>query len=63
MKHTVLREHFGGRMFRAGDQREAREADVAHLVAAGVLAPSEGEKAAPPVGNKADRPVSNKAAQ
>lgn len=67
MKYRVLREHFGGRMFRAGDEREARPSDVGHLVASGVLAvvaaekPEGKDKAGAKVDNKAAPPVANKA--
>lgn len=53
MKFIVKREHFGDKMYMTGDTREAEEADVAHLVRAGVLEKAEGaaknkaEKAAP----------------
>jgi len=41
LKYTVLRQHLGDRMYLQGDVREAVEAEVAHLVAAGVLAAPE----------------------
>jgi len=31
-KYTVLRQHFGDQYYLPGDTREAREADVAHLI-------------------------------
>ena len=48
MRYLVNRPHQGDRFYNAGDYREAREADVAHLVARGVL-----EKMSPPPANKA----------
>ena len=57
MKYVVTRQHYGDRLYSAGQEREARPSEVAHLVASGVLV----EKAAEPVKTKA-RPVSkNKA--
>lgn len=53
MKFLVKRQHFGDRMYMPGDEREASESDVAHLVKAGVLEKTEGtaknkaEKATP----------------
>lgn len=52
MKYVVKRQHYGDRLYLAGQEREARPSDVAHLVASGVLA----EKTAEPVKTKA-RPV------
>lgn len=37
MKFEVLRRHRGDRDYRPGDEREANESDVVHLVRAGVL--------------------------
>jgi len=62
MKFRVLRQHFGDKMYMPGDEREAAESDVKHLVDAGVLdrAPEKAEKA--PV-NKAEKGApKNKAA-
>lgn len=56
MKYTVKRQHLGDRMYHAGDEREAREADVEHLVSRGVLV-----KAEPDVKNKAEKATKNKA--
>lgn len=56
-KFEVLRQHFGDKQYWAGDEREASERDVAHLVKSGVLK----EKAAPKVKNKAEPAVKNKA--
>lgn len=56
-KFRVLRQHFGDRLYLPGDEREAQERDVAHLVKNGVL------KAEPAVKNKAEPPVKNKAAR
>lgn len=44
MKFKVLRAHYGDRDYAEGDEREASEADVAHLVASGVLAPAGAAK-------------------
>lgn len=59
-KFNTLRQHFGDRLYMPGDEREASEQDVAHLVAQGVLEPIRA-KAAPPVENKAEPAVRNKA--
>lgn len=37
MKFHVLRQHYGDQMYMPGDEREAAESDVKHLVDAGVL--------------------------
>ena len=58
----VLRQHHGDKPYAAGDTREASEADVAHLVASGVLEPAKA-KAEPAVQNKAEPAVRNKAAK
>lgn len=58
----VMRQHHGDKPYAEGDTREASEADVAHLVANGVLAPVEA-KAEPAVQNKAEPAVRNKAAK
>jgi len=55
MIFKVLRQHYGDKFYAEGDEREAREADVGHLVKAGVLG-----KAAPAVANKAEPKVANK---
>lgn len=47
---NVLRQHYGDRDYLPGDTREADPAQVAHLVAAGVL---EEVKVEPPVETKA----------
>jgi len=61
--YRVLRHHDGDRAYAPGDTREAAPADVAHLVALGVLAPlaAAGAKAEPPLRDKADRAPRNKA--
>ncbi|RAP40640.1 hypothetical protein BYZ73_13705 [Rhodovulum viride] len=41
--YTVLRQHLGERMYLEGEMREAAEAEVAHLIAAGVLGASDPE--------------------
>lgn len=57
MKYQVLRQHLGDRLYNKGEDREARESDVAHLVRTGVLLPM---KAEPVVENKAEPRVANK---
>ena len=59
-KFKVLRQHYGDKLYMAGDTREADERDVAHLVERGVLEPVK-TKAAQPVENKAEPKVRNKA--
>lgn len=44
MKFVVLRRHRGDRDYRPGDEREANESDVVHLVRAGVLRRKEEPK-------------------
>ncbi|MCA0963288.1 hypothetical protein [Salipiger bermudensis] len=64
MKFTVLRPHQGDKWYDEGDEREAREADVAHLVERGVLAQAKPQKKAEPAAkNKARQVPSNKADQ
>ena len=63
MKFLVKRQHLGDQMYLPGDEREAAEADVVHLVAAGVLV-SAGEKSEAVLSNKAELGApSNKAAK
>lgn len=62
MKFKVLREHHGDKDYKAGDERNADPADVAHLVEKGVLAAPK-TKAEPAPQNKAAKPADNKAAQ
>ncbi len=45
MKFDVLRRHIGDKLYEEGDQRDADERDVAHLVRNGVLRPAIGEAA------------------
>lgn len=46
MKYTVARQHFGERMYMPGDEREADESDVRHLIANGILQePGKAKKA------------------
>ena len=52
MKFNVLRQHQGDKFYNAGDEREANESDVAHLVKSGVLEPIKA-KAEPKPKNKA----------
>ena len=59
MKYTVKRAHQGDKWYSEGDEREAKEADVAHLVGS-VLEPVK-TKAEPPVKNKAVSAPKNKA--
>lgn len=60
MKYTVKRAHQGDQWYDEGDEREAKEADVQHLVDKGVLVPA-GEKAEPKPKNKAAPAPKNKA--
>ena len=72
MKFKSLRPHQGDKWYNAGDERNADEREVAHLVASGTLEkiadPVENEteltvasKAEPPVDDKAELPVDDKA--
>lgn len=56
MQYLVLRPHQGDKWYNGGDVREAREAEVAHLVRSGVL-----QKMAPVQENKAVSVAANKA--
>jgi hypothetical protein len=47
MKYDVLRRHIGDKLYEQGDQREAEERDVAHLVKNGVLRPASGDAEKP----------------
>lgn len=60
MKYIVKRAHQGDQWYDEGDEREANEADVKHLVDNGVLAPT-GAKAEPAAKNKAEPKARNKA--
>ncbi|MBD9372108.1 hypothetical protein IB238_05620 [Rhizobium sp. ARZ01] len=51
--YSVIRQHLGDKMYMPGDRREAAKADVAHLVANGVLV--EGDKANRAPANKAEK--------
>lgn len=62
-EYSVLRQHFGDRLYMPGDARTANDADVAHLVESGVLVPVTAEKAAPVPKNKAMKAPKNKAAK
>lgn len=53
MKYTVKRAHQGDQWYNEGDEREAREGDVQHLVDRGVLEPAAEKKAAQKPKNKA----------
>jgi hypothetical protein len=59
--YSVVRQHLGDKMYMPGDKREAAPSDVAHLIAAGVLAEIPETKAEKSLQNKATKPVSNKA--
>lgn len=64
MKFIVKRPHQGDRWYEAGEDREAAETEVQHLVKSGVLVASEAapeKKAAARVKNKAAKSVANKA--
>lgn len=59
MKFNVIRQHLGDKMYMPGDEREASQSDVQHLVSNGVLEEAKAErkpanKAEPAVQNKAD---------
>lgn len=55
-KYTVLRRHYGDKMYEPGDDREANVADVRHLVDSGVLEPVR-EKAVTEPEAKAEGPA------
>ncbi|MBL3552705.1 hypothetical protein [Rhodovulum sulfidophilum] len=52
-KFKVLRQHLGERMYREGEMRDAAASEVAHLVAAGVLAAPESIPAPDPKPSRA----------
>lgn len=56
-KYKVIREHVGDRHYNVGDEREANENDVAHLIGRCLV------KAEKPVENKAAKPLKNKSAK
>ena len=58
MKFNVIRQHLGDKMYMPGDEREATQAEVRHLVANGVLEEVKAERKLP---NKAEPVVKNKA--
>jgi len=60
MKFKVLREHYADKLYVEGDEREANEADVKHLVDGGVLKASGSKSEAAPA-NKAEAAPANKA--
>ena len=60
MKFKVLRQHYGDKLYAAGDTREADEKTVRHLVDAGVLEEA-GTKAEAAPENKAEPAPANKA--
>jgi hypothetical protein len=55
-RYAVLREHDGDRFYREGETRDARPADVAHLVGRVLeeIGPAPAEKAEPIAQNKAE---------
>lgn len=57
MKFDVLRQHYGDKQYWPGDERDASEADVKHLVESGVL---KRQKADQRPANKAAQPVETK---
>ena len=61
MKYTVLRQHFGDRMYQPGDERELDGPDGDRLVRQGVLEPAKAKKAEPEAETKAERKPANKA--
>jgi hypothetical protein len=62
MKFTVLRAHHGDKDYLPGDVRDAKEAEVMHLVDRGVLTPNRA-KAAPAAKTKVEPRRANKADQ
>jgi len=50
--YNVLRQHLGDKMYMPGDERDAAENDVVHLVQNGVLAPASKSESIP--ANKAE---------
>lgn len=59
MQYEVRRQHFGDKMYYAGDIREAEPRDVAHLIKSGVLAEKNSNQT---ISNKAEKPAKNKGA-
>ena len=59
MQYVVKRQHFGDKMYYAGDTREADPRDVAHLIKSGVLAEKNSSQT---ILNKAEKPAKNKGA-
>jgi hypothetical protein len=62
MKFKVNRQHLGDRMYMPGDEREAAEAEVKHLIDAGVLEKAKSAKADQAPANKAEPAPENKSA-
>lgn len=60
MKFKVLREHYGDQLYTEGDEREANERDVEHLLKAGVLQKADA-KSEPEPENKSEPAPDNKA--
>ena len=54
MQYVVKRQHFGDKMYYAGDVREAEPRDVAHLLAE--------KNSNQTILNKAEKPAKNKGA-
>ena len=52
--YEVLRQHLGDKMYMPGDQREAVQSDVQHLINNGVLRQAKGKSDAPAL-NKAEK--------
>lgn len=61
MDYLVKREHIGDRVYKPGDTRRAEPAEVAHLVANGVLEGTAKAKADAAPKNKAVKAPKNKA--
>ena len=59
-KFEVIRQHLGDRLYMPGDEREATQGDVAHLVANGVLKPVRAKAEGAPK-NKAEPKHQDKA--
>ncbi|MGV2128117.1 hypothetical protein ACQZ4Q_01480 [Agrobacterium vitis] len=51
MQYKVMRHHIGDQEYQPGDTREAKAADVQHLVRSGVLLATGDDKSEPPLEN------------
>lgn len=59
MKYAVMRPHLGDKWYGTGDEREAKESSVAHLVKSGVLVGADQVEKERPDENKTATPDSN----